>query len=232
MQLIAIEGIDGAGKRTQVRRLVDTLRADNLQVLDVSFPRYGTFWGKLVREYLHGRLGDFPPLAAALLFAADRGEFGGMLRDAAGHYDVVVADRYTYSNVAHQAARVMVQANGNPGAAPQLEAAAAELRDQIVAIEFDQYGLPRPDLTIWLDADPEITAGALLARGEALDQHESDLAYQRAVRQEYALLAESWHSSKWARIPVTDSNGWRDADKIARGVYEVSRSLLVRELPR
>lgn len=228
MQIITIEGVDGAGKRTQARRLVDALRADNLQVLDVSFPRYNTFWGRLIKRYLHGSLGDLAPLGAALLYAADRAEFAPMLRAAASHYDVVVADRYTYSNSAHQSARVMVQANGMPGAAPQLEEAAAALRHQIAMIEFGQYGLPRPDLVLWLDADPEITAGALLARGEALDQHESDLAYQRAVRQEYALLSESCDTGKWVRIPVTDSDGWRDPDKIGREVYAEACAVLAR----
>lgn len=228
MKILTIEGVDAAGKRTQTRRLVDALRADNLQVLDLAFPRYGRFWGRMIKQYLHGQLGEFPPLAAAMLYAADRAEFAPMLRAAASHYDCVVCDRYTYSSVAYQAARVMAQANGNPGAAPQLEEAAAALRHQIAMIEFGQYGLPRPDLVLWLDADPEITAGALLARGEALDQHESDLAYQRAVRQEYALLSESCDTGKWVRIPVTDSDGWRDPDKIGREVYADACAVLAR----
>ena len=230
MKIITIEGVDGAGKRTQTRRLVDALRADNLRVLDVSFPRYAAFWGRLIKQYLHGQLGDFPPLAAAMLFAADRAEFAPMLRAAADHYDCAVCDRYTYSNCAHQVARVrqLADAATNPVERSRSDGEAERLREQILAIEFGQYQMPKPDLVIWLAADTAVTAEALRERGEALDRHEVDRQYQDAVHAEYATLAGSFATGTWQRVQVTDSDGWRDPDKIGREVYEVARKLLTR----
>lgn len=230
MQLIAIEGGDAAGKRTQTRRLVDALRADNLRVLTVDFPRYGGFWGRMIKQYLHGQLGEFPPLAAALLYAADRAEFAPMLRAAASHYDVVVCDRYTFSNVAYQVARVRRRAydTTDPVERARLDGEAERLREQILNIEFRQYQMPKPDLTIWLTADTTVTSEALRTRGEKLDRHEVDRMYQEAVHEEYATLAGSFDTGTWHRVCATQCGGWRDPDKIGREVYEGARKLLAR----
>lgn len=234
MKLIAVEGIDGAGKRTQVRGIVDALRADNLQVMDVAFPRYGTFWGRLIKRYLHGQLGDMSPLAAAMLFAQDRCDFARSLPAIAEFCDVLVVDRYVYSNIAHQAARiVMAQKRENPGASPPEPAVgAAALRDLVCQIEFGANKLPRPDITVWLAADTDVTAAALVERGGERDLHEVDLAYQREVQSQYAGMFCSGAYGNWTQVLATEMSGtagrhvWRDPELITRQcLHDIRRKL-------
>jgi dTMP kinase len=108
--LVAIEGIDGSGKGTQARQLLQRLEADGLRARLLSFPRYeATFFGRAVGQYLDGAfgsLGQVHPFFASLLFAGDRFESRSLLTDALAAHDIVVLDRYVASNVAHQAARL------------------------------------------------------------------------------------------------------------------------------
>ena len=71
--LIAIEGIDGSGKGTQARRLVDQLASEDVTTALLSFPRYDdTRFGSLIGDYLNGRYGNLEqvhPMLASLLFA-------------------------------------------------------------------------------------------------------------------------------------------------------------------
>ena len=109
---IAIEGIDGAGKRTQIDLLADWLSRRGIPYAQMSFPRYETFFGRLVAKFLNG---DFGPLAqvdprlSALLYAGDRLEAKGEIDDVLRRQrKTLVTDRYVASNLAHQTARVPV----------------------------------------------------------------------------------------------------------------------------
>ena len=231
MKIVAVEGSDGAGKRSQVRAIVDALRADNLQVIDAAFPRYGLFWGRLIKRYLHGSLGDMPPLAAGLLFAADRADFGRCIPALAAACDVLVLDRYVHSNLAHQAARIVVAQARSTAPAPEPALGAAALRDLRAQIEFDVNQLPKPDITVWLDADLDVTAAAMRDRGER-DLHEIDSEYQREVRNQYSGMLRSGAYGRWAHVPVTEMSGtagghvWRNPQQItAECLHEIRRHL-------
>ena len=107
--LVVLEGIDGSGKGTQARLLVDALARRGFTARLFSFPCYDeTFFGREVGRYLNGAFGDLhsvPPEFAALLYAGDRLEKRDELLVALRDADVVVCDRYVPSNFAHQAAR-------------------------------------------------------------------------------------------------------------------------------
>src|SRR5262249_53565733 len=107
---IALEGIDGAGKRTQAQLLEARLRERGLTASVVSFPRYGqTIYAKSVASYLNGAFGpleSIDPRLAALLYAGDRAESRGYLADIDAAAQVVIFDRYVSSNLAYQGARI------------------------------------------------------------------------------------------------------------------------------
>ena len=104
-KLIAVEGIDGSGKQTQVRLLARALESRGRQVLSTGFPHYDSWFGKMVGQFLNG---DFGPLDSvdphftALLYAGDRFECKRPIVAALESGGVVLADRYVGSNLAHQ----------------------------------------------------------------------------------------------------------------------------------
>src|SRR5438477_4414931 len=112
--LIAIEGIDGAGKGTQSHLLRARLAQAGLHVELLSFPRYGeTFFARSIADYLNGRFGPLKaidPHLPAMLYAGDRFESRALIQQLGGAADVVLFDRYVASNLAHQAARVALDA--------------------------------------------------------------------------------------------------------------------------
>src|ERR1700686_2580055 len=137
-KLIALEGIDGSGKRTQLDLLALDLDARGLATLRVSFPRYESSFGKLVARYLNGEFGSMEkvdPHLSALLYAGDRLEAKAEIESALSAGKFVLADRYIGSNLAHQSERVP-----------------SEDRDEFLAwlkhVEYGLYGLPVEDLVV------------------------------------------------------------------------------------
>ena len=108
--LIAIEGIDGSGKGTQSGLLTERLRDLGYRTASIQFPRYSaTTFGAAIGDFLNGRFGSLEevhPQLAAVLYAGDRFESLSVLEEAVNTSDVVVLDRFTASNFAHQAAKL------------------------------------------------------------------------------------------------------------------------------
>ena len=186
--LIAIEGIDGAGKGTQSARLVASLRKSGLRVDSLQFPRYSaTTFGTAIGDFLNGRFGalnEVHPQLAAVLYAGDRFESRSLLLKMMAENDVVVLDRFVGSNLAHQAAKL----EGDER---------ARLIEWIEKVEFEVYELPRPDLTILIDMSSQMSR-ELVSRKAArhytdqeADLQESDLPYLERVRRCYRSLAEA-----------------------------------------
>src|ERR1700755_1095261 len=103
-RLIAIEGIDGSGKGTQLRLLQEALRARGVAVHATNFPHYQSWFGTMVGQFLNGKFGALEtvdPHFAALLYAGDRFEAKRELTDAIAQGKLVLADRYIASNLAH-----------------------------------------------------------------------------------------------------------------------------------
>ena len=139
-KLVALEGIDGSGKRTQLDLLARELNARGYSTHGISFPGYESFFGQLVGRYLNGEfgsLGTVDPHFSALLYAGDRLEAKAEIEAALAAGKFVLVDRYVGSNLAHQSERVE-----------------AERRDDFVTwlkrLEYDLYGLPAEDLVIYL----------------------------------------------------------------------------------
>jgi len=143
---ITFEGGDGSGKSTQVRFLVDWLRASGRTVMQTKEPG-GTELGEELREIVLHRRGDIAPRAEALIYAADRAHhIATKVRPALERGEVVVQDRYLDSSVAYQ------------GAGRVLE------RDEIRDLSLWATEGLMPDLTILLDLDSAAGRGRLKTR--------------------------------------------------------------------
>lgn len=198
--LIAVEGLDGAGKRTLIDAVVAGLRGRGLRVETLAFPRYGrSIHADLAAEALRGRHGDVAASvsAMALLFALDRAEARDELSKLLADNDIVLLDRYVASNAAYSAARAGEQADG-------------ETSSWVAELEFGRFELPVPDIQILLDVPTELAVERARRRGEldtarALDAYERDISLQERTAAVYRVLAESrWHGPWWVHAPQDD----------------------------
>jgi dTMP kinase len=216
---IAVEGIDGSGKQTQVRLLTRKLESCGYHVLSTGFPQYGSWFGKMVGQFLNGDLGPLnsvDPHFAALLYAGDRFESKQPIVSALQNGAVVLADRYVASSLAHQAAR----------AAPEKR---AEFRAWIEQLEYHIYGLPKEDLVLYLRLPPR-EAQALIAKkstrsytDSAHDILESNIRHLQSAADMYDELARG---SNWKTVECFDS-----AKQVIRPADEISAEVLAAVLP-
>ncbi len=149
-KLIAIEGIDGSGKRTQLELLTLTLKARGHSVYSTGFPQYDSWFGKMVGKFLNGDLGPLEsvdPHFSAMLYAGDRFEAKFKLEAALDSGQILLVDRYIASNLAHQTARVP-------------PAKRSEFLQWIEHLEYQIYGLPRENLILYLRVPPRLEDAA------------------------------------------------------------------------
>ncbi|KZM71539.1 dTMP kinase [Nocardia terpenica] len=212
--LVAIEGLDGAGKRTLIEAVGGELRGQGVRVGSLAFPRYGrSVHADLAAEALRGQHGDLAGSvnAMALLFALDRADARGELAKLLADNDIVLLDRYVASNVAYNAARTDQSASG-------------EIASWVAELEFGRFELPVPDVHVLLDVPTELAAQRARRRGEldaarALDAYERDTALQQRTAAVYRELAEThWHGTWWSHAPHDDPATLtaRLAEKISR----------------
>jgi dTMP kinase len=141
--LVVLEGLDGAGKSTQVRKLRTYLESVCGGLEYIHFPRYDApVYGGLISRFLRGEFGAIDkvhPQLVALLFAEDRHGAAPQIRKALESGATVLLDRYVYSNIAYQCAKLTDDTE------------AEALRKWILETEFGNFEEPRPDLNIFLN---------------------------------------------------------------------------------
>ena len=204
--LVVLEGLDGAGKSTQVKKLKNYLESIFGDIEYIHFPRYeAPVYGDLRSRFLRGDFGNnetVHPQLVALLFAEDRHGAAPGMKTVLENGGTVLLDRYVYSNIAYQCAKI------------EDNAEAETLRDWIFNTEYGNFGLPVPDLNIFLDVPIEFVEQKLKAdrNGQdrdylegAQDIHEADIEFQKKVRSIYRKQCES--DSKFIRIDCSDEYG-------------------------
>lgn len=183
---IVLEGLDGAGKSTQIRMLREFFLARGIGSEYLHFPRFDSpVYGDLIARFLRGEFGtadQVDPYLVALLYAGDRNDAAPMIRGWLDAGKVVIADRYVFSNIGYQCAKIA-------------DAAARDrLRRWILDLEYGYYGIPRPDVSLFLDVPFAFTERKLTEQREgddrsylngARDIHEASLSLQQAVRSVY-----------------------------------------------
>ena len=212
-KLFIIEAGDGSGKETQTRMLAERLVREGRRVVPVAFPDYEADSSMLVRMYLRGDFGthadDVNAYAASTFFAVDR--YASYRMKWGRDYEagaIVLADRYTTSNMVHQAVKI--------GDAAERDA----YLDWLYDLEFRKMGLPVPDAVFFLDMEP-CAADHLIAmrakeKGAAPDIHERDAAYLERAHAAYVLLAERYG---WVRIPSSTDGAPLPIEAIHEKLY-------------
>ncbi len=211
-KLIVIEGTDGSGKSTQFRQLSRRLEQEGRVFRHLVFPRYAEPSSALIRMYLGGEFGSKPTdvnaYAASAFYAVDR--YASYKQDWGAWYEqggLILSDRYTTSNAVHQASK------------EQGENQEKFLR-WLYEFEYDKLGLPRPDLTIYLDVPTDHTEKLLRHReadtNTTADIHEQDMSYLATCRQTGRAAAEFYG---WTIIECVRDGAMRSIEDIHEEIY-------------
>jgi dTMP kinase len=186
MALLVIEGLDGAGKSTQVGLLKKYLDDKNFKYEYIHFPRTNSpVYGDLIARFLRGELGNINevnPYLVALIYAGDRADAKTIIENWLKKGTTVILDRFVYSNVAYQCAKLYDESQRKA------------LKSWILESEFEYFKIPRPDLNIFLDVPFNFTKRKLTENRTGGDReylngqrdiHEEDLEFQNRVRNVY-----------------------------------------------
>lgn len=177
-KLIVIDGLDGSGKTTQHSLAVESLLKRNINAMGISFPNYDEPSSALIKMYLGGEFGKNPSdvnaYAASSFYAVDR--YAGYKKFWESFYSdggVVVAARYTSSNMFHQMCKL-----------PEREW--DSFLQWIEDYEYVKLCIPKPDTVIFLDMDPLVSRQLISKRyggnETKRDVHEQNFEYLLSCR--------------------------------------------------
>lgn len=219
-KFIVLEGTDGSGKTVQFERLILAL-PEGVKFGTLDFPRYSEPSSYFVQKYLTGKYGgEVGPHAASIFFAIDR--FDAKLKveqwfDEGRH---VIGNRYVASNMAHQGAKIEKRS--------EREAFYKWLH----ALEYETFGIPKPDLNILLHVPVEIAhelitkkTGREYLSGRDVDIHESDPVHQKRAEQVYLEIAELF-PNEFTVIECAPDGILLSIDEIHKKVWGVAQKVL------
>lgn len=193
-RFITFEGGEGAGKSTQLKRLVERLRALGLDVVATREPG-GSAGAEAIRELvLNGAADRWSPVTETLLMYAARADhIERVIRPSLARGAWVVCDRFADSTRAYQGA--------GGGTDPGLIAA---LEDQVL-------GEARPDLTLIFDIPPEAGLQRAQARGGEMRFESKGLEFHQRLREGFLAIARAEPD----RCALIDATGAMDAVEAA-----------------
>lgn len=217
-RLLVLEGLDGSGKSTQTEQLVAALRSAGTSLRQIKLPDYDSPSSSLVKMYLSGDFGKDPAAlsayAASSFYAVDR--VASYLLDWKADYDAgtfVLADRYATSNPIYQMPKLPKE---------EWDSYLSWVEDY----EYGKLGLPKPDLTIFLDMPVEVSQKMMTGRYEGdeskKDVHERNVQFLKDCREAALYTAERWG---WVVIPCGDGDAPRTIESIAADVRAAVETL-------
>ncbi len=192
MKFIALEGLDGAGKSTQLKLLKEWFDLKGFKYKYLHFPRTESpFYGEMVAKFLRGdfgKLDQVDPYLVAILYAGDRKNASQQIENAINSKTYVIVDRYVYSNIAYQCAKL------------ESKEEKRKLEKWILDLEFDYNKIIKPDISLFLDVPFEFTKNSLTNNRAGNDRaylegkediHESSLQFQLDVKDVYVDLLKT-----------------------------------------
>jgi dTMP kinase len=194
--LIAIEGIDGAGKRTLCSFMKKFLESQEYEVTKFEYPDYTSIWGKIIEEYLHHKIEldineQFFTYFIDIL--KDQDKIFNLLKKG----KIVIMDRYFSSTLAFQCAKGF-----------DFQSALSIIRTMHVI---------EPDLTLFIQIPPGVALERKFNQKKSLDRHEKDLELLKKVDNIYEkMLSEEILSKKWIKI-----DGDRDLNEIEEEIQHI-----------
>ena len=214
-KLFVIDGTDGSGKQTQLKKLQERFETDGIDYKVVSFPNYDSQSSSLVKMYLSGEFGnnakEISPYIASTFYAADRyATFQTGYKEYYENGGIILADRYTTANMVHQAGKI----------------ADKKERDKFLKwlwdFEFNLYGLPIPDEVFFLNMPVEKAIELMKNRENKFthdtkkDIHESD---KNHLTDSYLAACYVAKEYNWYEVQCVKDNKIRSIEDIHEEIY-------------
>lgn len=215
-KLFVIDGTDGSGKQTQLKKLEERLQKESIEYKTVSFPNYDSQSSSLVKMYLSGEFGMDPksvsPYIASTFYAVDR--YATYKKDFEEYYKnggIILADRYTTANMVHQAGKI------------QNEEERTKFLDWLWDFEFNLFGLPIPTEVFFLNMPPQKSIELMKNRENKFSHSEVKDIHERNPEH----LIESYNSAcslvnkyNWYEIKCIKEDKIRTIEDIHEEIFE------------
>ncbi len=221
-RVIVIEGTDSSGKETQTKRLFERLEIDGVKIKKLSFPNYESPACEPVKMYLAGAFGDkvldINPYPVSTMFAIDR--YASYKMEWENFYKnegVVITDRYTTSNMVHQASKI------------ENKEKKEEYLNWLEDLEYKKMNIPAPDLVIFLNMPTEMAVKLMAERknkitgGKKKDIHEQDTDY---LKKSYENACEIARKYEWKEIKCVDDGRLKTIEEIGEEIYSIVRDII------
>ncbi len=221
-KLIVIEGVDSSGKATQSALLKENLSKLGKKVVSIEFPNYESESSAVVKMYLAGDFGDDPnavsPYAASMFFAVDRmATVNVSKKELFGNGNIVVADRYTTSNMVHQASKIDDAEKKS------------EFLDWLYDMEYEKLSLPKPDMVIFLDMPVENARELMATRANKIDNsqvkdiHERNADYLQRSYDNAVFVANKY---EWTTVHCAKDGKVRSIEEISEEILAKVKEIL------
>lgn len=217
-KIIVIEGLDGSGKATQTKLLADRLESVGKTVTKLDFPDYESPASAPVRMYLGGEFGENPDdvnaYAASAFYAVDRvASYLKSWKKDLETKDVILSDRYVTSNIIYQMSKLPKD---------EWDGFIEWLND----FEYQKLGVPKPDIVIYLDVEPEVSQKLMEKRyggdNSKKDLHERNLRFLLDCRKCAVYAAEK---CGWKVINCCENGEIKSIEKIAEEIERATAEI-------
>ena len=221
-KLFVIDGTDGSGKQTQLEKLKERLDTEGIDYKSVSFPNYESESSALVKIYLNGELADDPkeisPYIASTFYAADR--YITFKKEYEKYYKsggIILADRYTTSNMVHQAGKIKDDKERE------------KFLNWLWDFEFNLYGLPVPTEVFFLNMPTKYALSLIENRKNKITQEDKKDIHERNPQHMIDAYNEACKLSKkynWKEIQCVRDEEIRTIEDIHEEIYQEIKKYL------
>lgn len=222
-KLIVIDGLDGSGKATQTKLLVNRLKKEGYQVAVTDFPQYYTsFFGKMVGRYLAGEFGkakQVNPYLASILYALDRWEAKDEMEKWLKEGRIIISNRYVSANQIHQTGKIKGEKEKD------------KFLKWLEEMEFKMLGIPRPNLILFLNVPFRIGQRLVIKKGTRgymggvkRDIHESSKSHLTAAQKQVFDLVKKY--TNWRKIDCIKNGKLLAREEIANIIWRIIKKVV------
>ena len=214
-KIIVIEGVNDSGKETQSKLLAKALKEEGYKVVEFSFPMYKSPTGKIFKNCVLGKDGNgyfeegyenLDPYVVCLYTAADRKYHKEKIERYLKNDYIVILNRYTSSNMAHQGSRYSDSEER------------FYMYQWIDKLEYWLLKLPKPDCTILLKVPAKYLNQ--LSEKQVAFNFQEDIFDQDSVLKAYIELSELYN---WDSIDCVSNNKMKSVEEIHEEIMKIVR---------